>query len=255
MRMLLVFAFGAVLLLALGLPATYFVLARDLPPLQGREQIVHTIAVTIESQRQKELAAIDPRRVQRFAALGPTDISRSLRAGVLATAGCPDYDSLPKEDGAAWMARIVGFGAGMGEGSPGPGRCELFFASSIAAAIGLPSDPHRAVAIHALHTSLSKEELLDLELSARYFAPGVLGIGAASQLLLGKAPRTLTIAETAELLLGGFDWTEIATCRGPLVLKQKRNAIIDQMAAFNGISAAEAERAKGERLRCISHPG
>ena len=75
MRKLVVLILAVVLLLALGLPATYFVLAKDLPPLQGREQIVHTLAVTIESQRQKELAAVDPRRVQRFAMLGPADLS------------------------------------------------------------------------------------------------------------------------------------------------------------------------------------
>jgi len=255
MRKLFMLLFGVAFLLALAVPATYLLLERDLPPLQTRPEILHTLKIYVEGQREQVFAGVDARLVQPFAVLGKGELSPALVSGALAVDGCPDYFALPQETGATWAARLIAYGMGQGMGGPGPGRCELDFADRLAGALGLPSDAHRAVAIQQLHAALDKRDLLDLELSSRYFAPGVLGVEAASRHLMGKSARALTLAEAAELLMAERDYDAIWRCKNPTVLRLQRNNVISQMAAFKLVDRAAADRAKGARLHCLSRPG
>jgi len=255
MRRLFALALGATLLLALALPAAYFVLQRDLPPLFTRDEIVHTLKIYVEGQRQQAFAGVNVGMVEPFTALGPKDLGQPLLDGALAVQGCPDYFTSEKEAGAAWLMRVVQFGSGLGFGGAGPGNCELQFADRLAGALGLPGDAKRALAVHEIHEGLSKRELLDLELSSRYFAPGILGVRSASKRLMGKEPGALSIAEAAELLLAEREYARVLDCRNPTLLRIARNNVIEQMAAFALIKRAAAEKAKSERLHCLSRPG
>ncbi|MBS2028377.1 MAG: transglycosylase domain-containing protein [Deltaproteobacteria bacterium] len=255
MRKLLALVMGVVFLLALGVPASYLVLARDLPPLWSRDEVVHTMKIFVEGQRQQQFAGVNSQLVEPFVSLGEDELSAPLVNGALAASGCPDYFGPVKEDGSAWLGRVVSFGMGNGYGSPGPGRCELLFADRLAIALGLPSGPHRALAAYEIHQSLTPRELIDLELSVRYFAPGILGVRAASKRLMGKEPKALNVAETAELLLAEVDYDEVWRCKNPTLLKIKRNNVIEEMAGFNLLPRPEAERAKNQSLRCLGRPG
>jgi hypothetical protein len=255
MRKLFALALGAVFLLALAVPAAYFLLARDLPPLFTHDEILHTLKIYVEGQRQKEFAGVDAKMVEPFEPMRQQDLAPALLSGALAVQGCPDYFTTEKETGAAWLLRVVQFGLGMGFGAAGPGNCEIQFADRLAGALGLPTDAHRAVVVQELHNGLSKRELLQLELSCRYFAPGILGVRSASRRLMGKEPRALSVAEAAELLLAERDYAKVFDCRNPTLLRIDRNNAIEQMAAFKLISRSEAEAAKRQALHCLSRPG
>lgn len=255
MRKLFVLVFGVCFLGALLIPAAYFMLSRDLPPLVTREEVLHTLKLFVEGERQRQFAGINAKMVEPFQLLKPEELSQPLRAAVLAVEGCPDYFSFPKELDSQWLPRVVGYGVGGGLGDPGPGRCEMSYADRVAGALGLPGNAHRAVAIYELRNALTKEELLDLELSSRWFAPGVLGIRSASKRLMGKEPRALDVAESAELLLAEGDYQGVLDCKNPTVLRIQRNNLIERMAALNLIKRPEAERAKAEKLRCLGRPG
>jgi len=255
MRKLLALVMAAVFLLAIGVPASYMVLARDLPPLWNKDEVLHTMKIFVEGQRQQQFAGVNTQLVEPFVSLGENELSPALVNGALAATGCPDYFAGSKEDGNAWLGRVLNFGMGNGYGSPGPGRCELLFADRLALALGLPSGPHRALAAYEIHQSLTTRELIDLELSVRYFAPGILGVKAASKRLMYKEPRSLSVAETAELLLAERDYDEVYRCKNPTLLKIKRNNVIEEMAGFNLLGRADADRAKKEPLRCLARPG
>jgi hypothetical protein len=255
MRMLLTLVVGVVVLMGVVVPFLYFYLSSDLPPLSNRVEVEKALKLYVEGQRQQALAGIDPTQVEPFAVLTRDRISEGLLAGALTTEGCPDYFSSPSEEGWTWLSRNVGYGLGQGLGGPGPGRCELRFSDRLANVLGLPTGAHRAVAIYNFHHALTKEELLLDELSSRYFYAGIIGVRAASKKLFGKEPRALSLAESAELLLAEVNYKDILNCHDPNTLFKVRNNVLEGLAAMNLVKREAVDRAKKEKLHCLSRPG
>jgi hypothetical protein len=254
MRQLFAVFMGACVLVGLFVPAMYIKYEGDLPPLDTRADVLRTLKVYIEGQRQQALAGIDPTRIEAFEMITKENTPEGILMGALSTEGCPDYFSYPKEDGPTWASRLINFGAGNGTGGPGPGRCELRFSDRLADSLGLPTGVHRAIAIYKFHASLSKQELLQLELSARYFGPGILGVKSAAKRLFGKDPSKLSLAESAELLMAEGNYDMILHCKEPSKLRTWRNNVIDAMAGFNLVKREAADQAKTQKLFCLSRP-
>jgi hypothetical protein len=255
MRRLITLALGVAFLVGVSVPGAYFYLSHELPPLNTATQVEHALKLFVEGQRQQALSGIDPTRVEPFQLLTRDQLSEGLLAGDLSSLGCPDFFSAPSESGYPWIARLVAYGSGGGMGGPGPGRCELRFADRLANVLGLPSDAHRAVAVYDFHNALTKEQLLVDELSARYFDAGVIGVRAVAKKLFGKEPKALSLAESAELLMAGLNYQDILNCHDPITLGKVRNNVLEGMAAMNLVKRDAVERAKKERLHCLSRPG
>ena len=99
-----------------------------------------------------------------------------------------------------------------------------------------------------LEMQLTKDQILEKYLNEIYFGHSAYGVQAASHLFFGKDAKDLTLAESA--LLAGIP-------KGPRYYspfydmdnaKSRQELILDTMARLGYISAAEAERAKKEKL-------
>ena len=102
----------------------------------------------------------------------------------------------------------------------------------------------------AIDKELSKDEILLRYLNIAYFGNGAFGVWAASQVYFGKQPKDLKVEEAA-LLAGlvkspsSFDPT---TKEGKPQALDRRNWVIDQMAAIGAIDHTQAETAKKTKL-------
>lgn len=94
----------------------------------------------------------------------------------------------------------------------------------------------------------SKDEILEFYLNRIYFGNGAYGIQTASQLYFDKNAKDLSLAESAVLAgivrspnnYNPFNNEELA--------KKRQELVLDLMVRYGKITAAEAERAKKEKL-------
>ncbi len=245
----------------LVVPGVYFWLAADLPPLGTREDAARVLAIALEQAREAELRGNDGLDMGRYSPrpkqplLGPADLAPAVLHAQLAADGCPDYLAVPEEGGAPWAIRVVSFAASGGLGAPGPGRCRLLYAERLAATLGVPEGGRRAIAAHRLRGALGREELLAAYLSAAYFDTATYGVADASARLFGKAPSALDAARAAELRLAQNGFGELFRCKNPQQLRARRDRLVDAMAAFAGVTEAEAKAAKAQPLSCEREEG
>ncbi|GAB3152571.1 transglycosylase domain-containing protein [Micromonospora sonneratiae] len=101
----------------------------------------------------------------------------------------------------------------------------------------------------ALEKELAKDEILSRYLNIAYFGAGAYGVAAASQRYFSKPAAQLTLAEAA--LLAGLVRSphtddpidgDVAAALG------RRSYVLDQMVEMGVVSAADAARAKAEKL-------
>ena len=100
-----------------------------------------------------------------------------------------------------------------------------------------------------LERSLSKRRILELYLNGIYLGSGNWGVTAASLYYFGRLPQQLSIAEAAYLAALPKAPNNYHPLKNHQRAVARRNWIIGRMLEDRRITAAEAERAKGELLR------
>jgi penicillin-binding protein 1C len=99
-----------------------------------------------------------------------------------------------------------------------------------------------------LEFSYSKNEILGLYASNAPFGSNVVGLDAAAWRYFGRSADKLSWAETAMLAVLPNAPSLVHPGKNRQVLLQKRNALLDKLAAANKISKEEAELSKQEVL-------
>jgi penicillin-binding protein 1A len=99
-----------------------------------------------------------------------------------------------------------------------------------------------------LEKRMSKEEILDGYLNRVYFGSGVYGVGKAAERYFSKAVSELSLSDAA-MLAGLIRLPEGNNpIADPTAAVQRRDIVLDQMAANGFITREQADRAKGEPL-------
>jgi hypothetical protein len=171
----------------------------------------------------------------------------------VAEAGCPGYLQSPREEGAAWLARVLASLAGVR--LQGDGACEYRFARAVAGWLGASTEWQLAVAADTVHQHLQKEELVAYFLETMSFGRALIGIDAAAKELFLAPLASLDLAALAELQLAipphAF-WEDIYTCRNAAMIRQSRDALLDAQQEA-GLATPEAvAAAKARPVRCLS---
>ncbi len=107
-----------------------------------------------------------------------------------------------------------------------------------------------------LEEGLSKEEILERYLNTVYLGDGAYGVGTAATHYFGKAPRNLTLGESA--LLAGLIQSPGSTdpYRDPEAALARRRVVLERMVRLGWISQDEAEAADQESLVLqVQRPG
>jgi penicillin-binding protein 1C len=99
-----------------------------------------------------------------------------------------------------------------------------------------------------LEERLSKHDILRLYLRLAPFGGNIEGVRAASLAYFGKEPRQLSVGEAALLVALPQSPEVRRPDRGAKFAAVARNRVLDRAVAAGVISAAEAERAKDERV-------
>ena len=100
-----------------------------------------------------------------------------------------------------------------------------------------------------LEKRLSKGEILERYLNTVYFGEGAYGIQAAANTYFGKNAWDLSLAEAA-MLAGIIRIPEdYDPYKNPKAAKERRNLVLDKMAALDYVTEAEAERAMKEKVK------
>lgn len=256
LRALLLTALLAAFVFLLVVPAAWVYTAKNLTnPIESAMDVEMHLRKNIESERQ----SIEGRKPLRDRK--PTDwalpdlekLPKNLVALYLLESGCPDYLKSPQETGTPWTVRVLK--QLVGEQVGGDGGCELTFAQRVARRLEASSPLDLAVAADRVHRFLSKEELVAFDLASTQHQRGLIGIEAASQHLLQKKVEELSLAETAELIIGvppdNF-WDDVEACKIASLIKQARDNVLTR-AAHEGVLTEQAARiATGQPVRCMS---
>lgn len=99
-----------------------------------------------------------------------------------------------------------------------------------------------------IEKNFTKEEIFTLYCNQVYFGHGTYGVEAASQFLLGKEVKDLSLAEAA--LIAGLPQnpTRLSPIENPERALQRRNHVLDRMQEEKYVSAVEADKARAEPL-------
>lgn len=105
-----------------------------------------------------------------------------------------------------------------------------------------------------LERRFSRRDLFTIYVNRVYLGENEIGVQNASQRLFGKNPAELDISQAA--LLAGLirSPSRFSPYKHPDRAIQRRNEVIDAMAAANMISSAEGESAKSEQLGVLPKP-
>jgi penicillin-binding protein 1A len=99
----------------------------------------------------------------------------------------------------------------------------------------------------------SERQLITVYANRAYFGPGGTGIEAASRQFFHKAPDTLS-AEEAAMIAGLFRAPAIySPYKHPERALERRNKVLESMAAQGNLSAVEAVRAEATPLGVVGH--
>ena len=99
-----------------------------------------------------------------------------------------------------------------------------------------------------LEEELSKQQILDDYLNITYFGEGAYGVEAAAELYFSVHASQLTLTQAA--LLAGLEQSpsEYDPTVNPLAARDRRNTVLDSMAAYGTITEAQAAKAEATPL-------
>lgn len=167
--------------------------------------------------------------------------------------GCPGYLKSEPEGAVAWSYRLLQ--AVRRHGVPGDGSCELDFARRIALQLGSTTALAETVTADRVRSILGKKKLVAYNLEGMWFERGIVGVEAASALLMQKPLGELDLGELAELAVAlppHEQWDNLKLCTNAALIRQNRDVILDGLVT-NGIIARDAAKsAASQPVRCLS---
>lgn len=256
LRGLLGFAMLIFIAAVILLPSTWLYTAANLPnTIEGELDIETHLRQSIESERQSVQfnKRIAERESVKWERPDFTRLPKHLIAFYITETGCPTYFQTPREDGFAWTKRVLQ--SLNGKILDGDGACELIFARRLARRLGAKTPLQVAVASDRIHKFLQKDQLVAFDMHAMQFDHGVVGVEAASRILMQKELTELNLAELAELQLGippWEYWEDIRLCKNASQLRQARDTLLSRLAMVGLISDEMAKTASAQPVRCLS---
>ncbi len=166
---------------------------------------------------------------------------------------CPGYLKSGPEGALAWTYRLLQ--AVRRSGVPGDGSCELDFARRIALQLGATTALAETVTADRVRSILGKKKLVAYNLEGLWFERGIVGVDAASQLLMQKPLLDLDLAELAELAVAlppHEEWSLLKLCTNAALIRQNRDVILDLLVTDGFISRDVAKTAASQPVRCLS---
>lgn len=171
----------------------------------------------------------------------------------LAAHGCPRYLKSQPEGAIAWTFRLLQ--AVRRVGVPGDGSCELDFARRIALQLGSTTALAETVTADRVRSILGKQKLVAYNLEGMWFERGIVGVEAASQILMQKPLLELDLAELAELAVAlppYEEWGLLKLCTNAALIRQNRDVILDTLVTDGFIARDVAKSAASQPVRCLS---
>ncbi|WP_157182105.1 transglycosylase domain-containing protein [Methylobacterium sp. WSM2598] len=239
------------LLLLVGCAALLAVSAATLPRLDGPGPA--SAPVTVRAEDGEVLAT---RGSLRGRPLPASAIAPAMRRAIIAAQDPWFMD--PHRLDAAGVAAVIR-GAFRDTISPGPREGSarltqrLVRTQLLGGERGLVRKLQEAMLVLWLQARASPDEIVARFLSGAAFGPDLIGLDAASERLLGKAPRDLTTAEAA--LLAGLTLppADLRPDRDVEASRARARGVLDAMVMTGAITRLEAEEA-GRALAAIKSP-
>lgn len=240
----------------LVLPAWWLYVASSLPNQIDSQLDVEThLRQSVESERQSTqlVKRLKEREAVKWDRPDFTRLPKHLVALYITETGCPTYFQTPREEGFPWAKRVLY--SLMGKQLDGDGACELIFAKRLARRLGAKTTMQVAVAADRVHRFLQKDELVAFDLHSMQFEQGVVGVEAASRLLLQKELTELSLAELTELQIAippwGY-WDDVKTCTNASLVRINRDKMLQNL-VWAGLASEEmAKTASAQPPRCLS---
>jgi hypothetical protein len=252
-------ALALLVVMALGviIPGAWLYTLSNLPnAIDSALDIEMHLRQSIESERQSVQYSKRPSERESVKWEKPDfgKLPKNLIAFYITETGCPTYFQTPREAGWAWNKRVFIMLA-QNRVLDGDGACELIFARRLARRLGAQTPMQLAVAADRIHRFLEKDQLVAFDLHAMQFERGVIGVEAASRLLMQKPLGELSLAELAELQLAippwGY-WEDIKYCKNASLVRESRDTLLSRLAMVGLISEEMAKTAAAQPVRCLS---
>jgi hypothetical protein len=252
------FVWIAVFLLGLSAvvaPLIYFYTAAQLPTLDSEFDLERLLKQSIESERKSVQIGQYERSKEPITFARPdfARLPKNLVALYITERGCPTYFQTPREEGYAWAKRML-LGLTNVEPEGSDGWCERLFALILARRIGAKGTLEEAVAAHKIHRFLKKDGLVAYDLHSIPLEPGVVGVEAGARALFKKTVSELSLAELAEYALAlppHSYWYQIRACQNPLLIKQNRDVVLDDLRRVALVPEDLARQAMRQQIACL----
>lgn len=251
------FAWIAAFLLALTVvlvPVIYLYIGTQLPALDSEFDLERVLRQNIESERKSVQLGQYEKSKEPITFERPdfAKLPKNLVAFYITERGCPTFFQTPREEGIAWSKRVL-LGVINVEPEDGDGWCERVFADNLARRVGAKGKLEESVAVHKIHRFLKKDGLIAYDLHSMRVENGVIGVEAAAKTLFGKPLTELNLAELAEFTLAlpphGY-WNQMRRCQNPILIKQNRDVVIDDLRRNSLVPEDLAKSAQRQPVSC-----
>ena len=235
-------------------PIIYLWVGAGLPSLDSEFDLERLFKLSIESERKSvQLGQYEKSKENiDFARPDFATLPKNLVAFYITERGCPSYFQTPREEGFGWSRRVL-LGVINIYPEDSDGWCEAVFADQIARRIGAKEKIERAVAMYKIHRFLKKDALVAYDLHTVHLDEGTIGVEDGARLLFHKALKDLTLSELAEYTLAlpphGY-WEQMKQCQNPILIKQNRDVIIDDLRRVSLVPEDLARAAMRQPVAC-----
>ncbi len=223
--------------------------------IEGELDLETFLRQSIESDRQSLQLAKRPSERESVKWPKPdfSKLPKNLVALYITEWGCPTYFQTPREEGWPWMKRVLNSARGVG--GEGDGQCELLFSRRLASRLGVGTPSQLAVMSDRIHKYLKKDQLVAYDLHSMQFDQGVIGVEAASRVLMQRELLDLSLAELAEfqLAIPPYNmWGEIFVCSNAAQLRLARDSLLQNLINVALVSEEQGKAAMAQPLRCMT---
>jgi len=256
------FAWIAAFLLAVSavlIPIIYLYVGSQLPTLESEFDLERLLKQSIESERKSVQLGLYERSKTDITFERPdfAKLPKNLVAFYINERGCPTFFQTPREEGFTWAKRVL-MGVIGAEPDDPDGWCERVFALNMARKIGAKGKVEEAVAIYKIHRFLKKDGLVAYDLHTVRSEAGIIGVEAAARRLFKKPLAELSLSELGEFTLAmpphGY-WSQMRDCQNPILIKQNRDIIIDNLRRAALVPEDMARSAQQQPVFCTKDEG
>lgn len=235
-------------------PLIYLYIGTQLPTLDSEFDLERLLRQSIESERKSVQLGQYEKSKESITFERPdfAKLPKNLVAFYITQRGCPTFFQTPREEGLTWNKRVL-LGVVNVQAEDSDGWCERMLAINLARRIGAKGKLEESVAVHKIHRFLKKDGLIAYDLHSLRVEPGVIGVEAAAHVLFKKPLLELSLSELAEFTLAlpphGY-WIQMRDCQNPILIKQNRDVIIDDLRRVALVPDDLAKAAQRQPVYC-----